>query len=94
MPGAGGSQTHMPGGEEILEPRDYLEGAAGSPPLACRGSGAPGWRQVSRGSAGSRVGGPRPARGVGGGPGRAGTHCLNIFSMSLICFLENSLNSV
>lgn len=63
----------------------------------CRGSGAHDWRQGSRaaqGFGGSGVRGPRPARGVGGGPGRAGTHCLNIFSMSLICFLENSLNSV
>lgn len=38
--------------------------------------------------------GPEARCGWVGGPGRAGTHCLNIFSMSLICFLENSLNSV
>lgn len=56
------------------------------------GIGEIGWPHGSRDRAGSQE--PRPARGVGREQGRAGTHSLNIFSMSLICFLENSLNSV
>lgn len=96
VPGAAGPQTHMRGREEVPKPRDYLEGARGPRPWCVRDRGArlAAWVPGRRGVQGSGAREPRPALGVGGEPYRAGTHCLNIFSMSLICFLENSLNSV
>lgn len=83
-------------GWRVPQPRHYLEGSRGVPTPGASGFGG---AQLASGDPGRRgvgVWGPLPAGGSGGGvgAGAAGTHCLNIFSMSLICFLENSLNSV
>lgn len=75
MPGAGGTpDPHMRGGAEVPKPRGYLEAAAGSPPLLCRGLGTRGWPQGPR-AARDRVRGAwakAGARGGGGGGGRGG----------------------
>lgn len=85
-PGKGVPQIHLRAWVVGLE-ASWLSGRGSRVPHP-GGSGS--WGILDGITGGS---GPRPGLGWWG-TGREGTHCLNIFSMSLICFLENSLNSV
>lgn len=85
-PGKGVPQIHLRAWVVGLE-ASWLSGRGSRVPHP-GGSGS--WGSLAGITGGS---GPRPGLGWWG-TGREGTHCLNIFSMSLICFLENSLNSV
>lgn len=85
-------------GQEGEVPRPTCAGGSGLEASWPSGRGSRVLRPGESGSWGSLAGvtgGSGPRLGLGWRrTGCEGTHCLNIFSMSLICFLENSLNSV